>query len=274
MLSDQRTADAFANSWNNLPAGSVYTRDQFTDWMSPLTAADVAGRQVLELGCGNGSQMLHLLDWKPASVEGVDLGDSILSACKNLADGTEENWKITRSDMTTFCGPGYDLVYSIGVLHHLDSPRDGFDAVIRNVKPGGRFHCWVYAEEGNGLIIRLVDPLRKITSHLPWWLTKYGVATPLAVPFFIYAKTIATLAGVGGVEKLPLYQYCRWISNRDFRFFRHVAFDQLVTPQTVYLNRATIEAWLANHPDIDQHSTYIIMRNGNSWKFGGKRKEA
>ena len=98
MLTDQRTADAFANSWNNLPAGSVYTRDQFTDWMSPLTVADVAGRQVLELGCGNGSQMLHLLDWKPAFVEGVDLGDAILSACKNLAGRAEENWKITKKD--------------------------------------------------------------------------------------------------------------------------------------------------------------------------------
>ena len=26
---DQKTADAFATSWNNLPAGSVYTPEQF-----------------------------------------------------------------------------------------------------------------------------------------------------------------------------------------------------------------------------------------------------
>ena len=29
---DQRTADAFATSWNNLPQGSVYTTAQVADW--------------------------------------------------------------------------------------------------------------------------------------------------------------------------------------------------------------------------------------------------
>lgn len=36
MSKDQQTADAFANSWNNLPAGSVYMQEQFEDWMPSL----------------------------------------------------------------------------------------------------------------------------------------------------------------------------------------------------------------------------------------------
>ena len=51
-------------------------------------------------------------------------------------------------------------------------------------------------------------------------------------------------------------------------FFRHVAFDQLVTPRTVYIDRATIVRWL-RHGSIEPGSTYVLMRNGNSWKFGG-----
>ena len=30
---DQRTADAFSKSWNNLPEGSVHTLEQFEEWL-------------------------------------------------------------------------------------------------------------------------------------------------------------------------------------------------------------------------------------------------
>jgi hypothetical protein len=156
------------------------------------------------------------------------------------------------------------------VIHHLKDLDKGFASLISNTKSGGKFHAWVYAREGNGVIVYIVDPIRKIVSHLPWWFTKYFVATPLVVPYFIYAKIISRFRNVSIFKKLPLYQYSLWISKREFAFFRHVAFDQLVTPQTRYIPRSTIESWLKD-TRIDQSSTYIIMRNGNSWKFGGKR---
>ena len=74
MTDDSKTAAAFANSWNHLPAGSVYTLAQFEDWLAPLTRADVEGRTVLELGCGNGSLLVHLAGWNPGQLEGIDLG--------------------------------------------------------------------------------------------------------------------------------------------------------------------------------------------------------
>jgi hypothetical protein len=72
---------------------------------------------------------------------------------------------------------------------------------------------------------------------------------------------------------LPLYEYSLWIAQREFAFFRHVAFDQLVTPRTVYLDRRTLEAWLAENERIAPGSTYVTMRNANSWKFGGRARE-
>ena len=78
MTIDQSTADAFANSWNNLPPGTVYSRAQAEDWFAPLTRQDVEGRRVLELGCGNGSLLVHMAAWKPAYLEGVDLGDTLV----------------------------------------------------------------------------------------------------------------------------------------------------------------------------------------------------
>lgn len=268
---DQRTADAFANSWNNLPEGSVYSTAQFEEWFAPLTRADVAGKRVLELGCGGGNLLTHMSTWSPAGLVGVDLGDSVAMAERNMERVGSKNHRIVKHDLTTYDDPErYDLSYCIGVLHHLKAPRVGFEAVLRNTRPGGRFHCWVYAHEGNGVIRWIVDPIRKLASALPWWFTKYLIATPLVAPYFLYAKTLNALRWPI-LKPLPLYDYSLWIAQRDFLFFRHVAFDQLVTPQTAYLRKATIEEWLRS-PEVDPASTYLIFRNGNSWKFGGRRK--
>lgn len=268
MNEDKKTAEAFATSWNHLPSGSIYTREQFEEWFAPLTRKDAEGKSVLELGCGNASLLVHMARWEPSQITGVDLGSSTEAARKNLRQTGYENYSIVQADLTAFSSAGFDLVYCIGVIHHLKNPRKGFDAVLANVKPGGRFHCWVYAREGNGIIIWLVDPLRKITARLPWWITKYLIATPLVLPYFIYAKMLCSLRGVAWVRKLPLFEYSLWIGERPYSFFRHVAFDQLVAPQTGYINRTTIESWLRDSR-VAPESSYIIFRNGNSWKFGG-----
>jgi 2-polyprenyl-3-methyl-5-hydroxy-6-metoxy-1,4-benzoquinol methylase len=268
MSADQKTADAFATSWNNLPKGSTYTYEQFSDWLAPITQNDVNGKTILELGCGNASLLVHLTQWTPLSITGVDLGDSIISANQNMAATGYKNYTIIKDDLVHYnLAEKYDVCYSIGVLHHLKEPKMGLDSVIRNTKQGGKFHCWVYAKEGNALIIYVVDPVRKVVSLLPWWFTKYFVATPLSALYFAYAHIITSLK----MCYMPLYEYSKWICKRNYSFFRHVAFDQLVTPQTTYIDKKTIEDWLKNDK-IDQSSTYIIFRNGNSWKFGGTIK--
>ena len=273
---DRETAEAFATSWNNLPSGSVYTRAQFEEWAAPLSEADVAGKSVVELGCGNASLLVHAAAWHPANLIGVDLGESVQSARRNMEavspPNAGVNWEIVQDDILKFdAGEGFDVAYSIGVLHHLKNPEAGFQALLAATKPGGRFHGWVYAQEGNLVIRLIVDPIRKIASHLPWWFTKYCLATPLVVPFYLYAKLLRALPRWSWVNTLPLYRYALWIAERDFLFFRHVAFDQLVTPQTTYIPAATVRKWLADSR-VDPDTIYLFFRNGNSWKFGGTRK--
>lgn len=278
MSQDSKTAAAFASSWNNLPAGSVYTSEQFDDWLAPVTRADVEGRRVLELGCGNASLLVHMAGWKPEKLVGVDLGASVLSATRNLKETGHPRAEVVKADLVTYRSDGFDFVYCIGVLHHLKKPEEGFRSVVANTSAGGRFHCWVYAHEGNALVRLVVEPVRVVASRLPWWFTKYLIATPLVAPYYLYAKALDAVSRSGpaalhrALKALPLYEYSRWIASREFAFFRHVAFDQLVTPQTRYISRGEIQQWLEREQDIDPASTYIIRRNGNSWKFGGRTK--
>ena len=270
---DRATADAFSTSWNSLSVGSIYTYDQFVDWFAPLTKQDVQGQDVLELGCGNGSLMRHTLDWQPKHLCGIDLGGAVHSARASLNQSAYTNWTVEQRDLVTYQSEGFDLVYCIGVLHHLKDPEAGFRAVVANVRSGGCLHCWVYAKEGNGLVMLFVEPIRKIASKLPWRINKYLVAAPLALFFFFYAKILVKANPHKVFTRFPMYCYCQWIAKRGFSFFHHVVFDQLVTPQTAYLERSTIENWLKD-TRIDPSSTYILMRNGNSWKFGGRVHES
>jgi 2-polyprenyl-3-methyl-5-hydroxy-6-metoxy-1,4-benzoquinol methylase len=269
MNDDQATAEAFAKSWNHLPSGSVYTFEQFADWLAPLTRMEIEGKSVLELGCGNASLLVHLTRWQPSQITGVDLGSSTEAALRNVRQTGYQNYSIIQADLTAFSSGGFDIVCCIGVLHHLKDPAKGFESVIANVKSGGRFHCWVYAREGNGVVINLVDPLRKITSRLPWMMTKYLIAAPLAALYFVYAKSLRKLRRIGWVRKAPFFEYSLWIAQRPFSFFRHVAFDQLVAPRTAYIDKRTVQSWLT-HPKVDPENSYIVFRNGNSWKFGGR----
>ena len=271
---DQETADKFANSWNNVYDPSVYTRDQFLDWIAPWTSDDLKGRSVMELGCGSGALLFHMASCELSELNAVDLGSSVETAKKLLGDRARiEVGDITDSkDLLERFGP-QDHVYCIGVLHHLTIPEEGVETLKAVTRPGGRFHGWVYAREGNAVVRWIVDPIRKLVHHFPWWLNKWGVAFPLTLPFFAYSKICCALAScLGDRLPLPMFTYMLWIGKRGLDFHHHVAFDQLVTPMTHYIHRERIEAWLADER-VDPESTYIIFRNGNSWKFGGKIKE-
>ena len=278
MSLDNKTAAAFASSWNNLPSGSVYTSAQFEDWLAPIMRGDVAGRRVLELGCGNGSLLVHMVAWNPDTLVGVDLGDSVLSATENLRNTGHPHAEVVKGDLVEVRSQGFDIVYCIGVLHHLKEPEKGFHAVVANTRDGGQFHCWVYGKEGNALVRLVVEPTRIVASRLPWWITKYLIATPLVAPYYLYAKLLSATSKHApqwlnhALKHLPLHDYSRWIATRDFPFFRHVAFDQLVTPQTRYISREEVQGWLDRQPRIVPGSTYVIQRNGNSWKFGGRTR--
>ena len=272
-IEDIHTSEAFSNSWVNCFSSSPYALRQVREWLSPVALEGLSRCRVCELGCGNGGLLQHVAPFSSEKVTGVDLGRSVEMAKQTFREMGINNVDFIREDIFSFShnyANAFDFVYCIGVLHHMKNPGEGFQAVVRATRPGGRFHCWVYGYEGNLLIRTCVEPLRRITSKLPWWLNKYAVALPLSVPFFMVSQIIKLVSADKLHRYLPLYEYFMWIGDYSFSFHHHVVFDQLVSPQTIYIKKEVIENWLCQ-PELE--NTYIVSRNANSWKFGGVKKK-
>ena len=79
-----------------------------------------------------------------------------------------------------FADGAFDVVYSIGVLHHTPDTKWAFLSLSRLVKPGGRIAIWVYST-----ILRLMfggELLRMITPRLPKPLLLR--ASKVAIPLY------------------------------------------------------------------------------------------
>jgi SAM-dependent methyltransferase len=164
-------------------------------------------------------------------------------------------------------GAGFDLVYSIGVLHHLPDPREGFRSLVRYVRPGGTIAVWVYGHENNGFVRNVVEPVRRVSTKLPPPLLR-GLAWPLAVGFHGVAKGVyRPLERTPVGRRLPLNEYLSSVADFTFRQNYGIVFDQLVAPTAAYVRGPELETWFAEAGLEDVH---VTPRHGNSWRGRGR----
>ncbi len=225
------------------------TRQNFCEYLA-LGIDDLQsleGRVVLDAGCGGGRFMAAVRDYGVADVVGLDISEGGLLHAQALLDGLD-GVHLVQGDLTRppFRSDIFDVVYSIGVLHHLASPPDGFRALQPLLSPGGRFWIWVYGLEGMSLVYRL--------SHLVWlrWLTSHW---SLAAKFrlcqwFAHAFRLSYLSPLCLTQRLlPVavagrFPYAAWtgFSHEDIAY---AFFDRLQPPYTHYLSKADLQEWLS-----------------------------
>lgn len=106
-----------------------------------------AGKRVLEIGCGIGSDAEEFAK-AGAEYVGIDLSEQSVILSRNRFNvlGLEGEFCI-KDASKSFADLGmFDLVYSYGVIHHFP----GIETIIENVKevlvPGGEFRFMVYAK--------------------------------------------------------------------------------------------------------------------------------
>jgi SAM-dependent methyltransferase len=260
------TAENFGWQWQHFTQVDEKYEQQFLSWIDPVTPEFFTDKVVLEGGCGKGRHTQLAAQWGARDVIGVDLSGAVetaFAATRNLP-----NVHIVQADLYHLpVAKVFDYAFSIGVLHHLPDPREGFKSLASKVKTGGHISAWVYGAEGNEWITRWVDPLRRLTSRirprLLLQLSKVPAALMFAATKLVYGPLNRTPRGASLAQHLFYNDYLNAISGFGWREHHVIVFDHLVAPTAFYISREEFAAWW---PEIGAQDVNITWRNSNSWR--------
>ena len=102
----------------------------FSEWIWPNTFEDFRGKTVLDCGCGGGQ---HLEFVAPFASEALGVDLNALESAKKRTQNFP-NVSLVEADIAAMdLGKQFDVVYSIGVLHHTDNPRSSFKNITRSL---------------------------------------------------------------------------------------------------------------------------------------------
>jgi SAM-dependent methyltransferase len=265
-----RTVQNFGEQWTRFNEMHDTYREQFLDWVYPLTEQDFKGKIVLDAGCGMGRLLNFAAKFGASEAIGIDLSSAVDTAYPALMH--MPNVHVVQCDiLKPPFSKSFDLFYSIGVLHHMPDPEAGFKSLCNLLRPGGIANAWVYGHEGNEWLVRHVNPIREsVTSRLPP-RALYILSLFVNIALFPILKLLYLPAGRFKLMRhlLPYFPYMHWLSTKNFRHNHQVIYDHLNPQIAHYIRHDDFQRWFerAGLSDIT-----VTHRNANSWRGTGKLK--
>jgi SAM-dependent methyltransferase len=232
---------------------------QFVEWIQPVPLSAFRGKTFLDAGCGIGRNSLWALKAGAAKGFAFDCDERTIRVAQenlrnfgNCAVGFQSIYDLSFQE-------AFDIAFCIGVLHHLEEPREAVRRLVAAVKPGGLVILWVYAREGNERYLRWADPLRRsLTSRLPLPLTR-AIAVGLTACLTAYIRF---------PSEDP---YLLRLRQRSFRHLEAMVFDQLLPPIAHYWKREEVLGLIEGLPAQPLHLTHT---NGISWTLVARKGAA
>lgn len=140
---------SFSFEWNthkttqlDMHTGATASEESLRE-KTGLSPDQVRGKLILDAGVGAGRYADVLSRWG-ARVVGVDLSYAVEAAYQNVGDRPQV--LVSQADIfkLPFAPATFDLIVSIGVLHHTPDTKAAFLRLVPLLKPGGEICIWVY----------------------------------------------------------------------------------------------------------------------------------
>ena len=224
----------------------------------------------MEAGCGSGRNMIVLAQEGVKDIIGLDLSESVDVAYEKTKQFP--NIHLVQGDILN---PPFkkdlDIIFSVGVLHHLPAPKDGFLSLTRFLKPKGIMAITVYGKENNEWIVRYLDPLRKnIFSRFQG----FSLALSFLLALFVYPVIRFIYKPLNEIrltknfarEHLFYNDFLYLLSKLGFKVCVGQIWDQITAPTANYHSKQDIQEWFetAGLKDIR-----LEWRNRNCWNGVG-----
>ena len=258
-----KTINDFGAQWTQFTTNQGYygSVDVFHDILGPLMdAGEIKGKKVAEIGSGTGRIIRMLNGVGAAEMTAVEPSIAVEVLRENIRDFSDK--------VTIVNAPGdqipqgdFDMVFSIGVLHHIPEPEIVVRKAYEAIKTNGKMVIWLYGKEGNELYLIVYKTLRFFTSILPRWFTNLMSHALLPV--------LNIYCGLASKFKLPMWQYMRGhIAKLNNHCRRLTIFDQLNPSWAKYYTKE--EAFeLLNQAGFK--NIKMFNRHGYSWSVVGEK---
>ena len=94
--------------------------------------------EILDYGCGIGPSIKKVINFNPKKITGIDISEvSIQKAMEETKNfGSKVTLKVDNCEKTMFEDNQFDIVYGLGILHHLNFSKC-LDEIFRILKPNG-----------------------------------------------------------------------------------------------------------------------------------------
>ncbi|MBI4596946.1 MAG: class I SAM-dependent methyltransferase [Candidatus Omnitrophica bacterium] len=150
---------------------TITERNQVAEAYPPLHALlqRLRGASILDVGCGAGWFVNTVASHYKARVCGVDLCEPALTRASDVAEalGLAGRVQLACADLfaldpaAVFGQAAFDVINSLGVLHHTHDCRAAAARVLQWVAPGGWVHLGLYHRYGRQPFLDLFEPARQ-----------------------------------------------------------------------------------------------------------------
>ncbi len=252
--------DRFGYEWQVYAELRPEYEEQFRRWTVHLAPEDWQGKSFLDVGCGMGRNSYWPMTYGAAGGVAIDVDRRSLASARQTLSAFPGVQLRELSAYDIDYKDQFDIVFSIGVVHHLEAPERALAAMVEAAKPGGKVLIWVYGLEHNRWLAYGLTPLRTaLLSRLPIGLVHH---------LSLYPAMLLWLALRCGLRSIA---YFRFLRRLPFRHLRSIVFDQMLPQIANYWPRATVERLLREAGLADVRLAWV---NEMSWSAIGTKPEA
>jgi len=244
------TQHQFGYEWHIYQEILPIYQEQFCRWISPVKLEFFKNKTFMDAGCGIGRNSYWPLLAGASAGYAFDYDQRTVAVAQQNLQQFPNCTVVFQSIYEINFQAEFEIVFCIGVLHHLAKPRLAVENLVRSLKPGGTLILWVYAYEGNERYLKWVNPLRQtITSHLPLAITRL-----ISKIFTVFLKIWLLWP--------QRTEYFKLLQKMSFRHLESIVFDQLLPTIAHYWTQAEVRQLVADLPlqHLQLHHT-----NGMSW---------
>jgi len=223
---DPEVVSSFGHEWEKF---SEFDPDEIE--MKGLQYFDIVPENVLnpaarclDIGCGSGRWTTFVAK-QAGTVDAVDPSSAAFVATRACGGLPNVRVSVASADELPFDDETFDLVFSLGVLHHVPDTAKALKSITRKAKRGGYVLIYLYyALDGRPVWYRglfaLSSFFRKRISKLSPKPKQFVCDVIAATVYFPFARLAAVLHALGFSEKvvgmvpLSYYKHCSFFVLR------------------------------------------------------------